>query len=59
MSYSRNYPCAYCNKKTTCTDSTRIEEGIEKIHQTSYENGHKGSGTIILQCNKMDSNIKC
>lgn len=55
MSYGTNFPCYCCTKKETCTDYKRLEEARDKIHQTKIEDGHQGSGTIILQCNKMQS----
>ena len=50
MSYSVNYPCFNCAKKDTCTDLKRIQEAVQTIHNTSREDGHQGSGTIVLAC---------
>jgi hypothetical protein len=54
MSYSRNFPCGQCTKKETCTDHTMIEEAITNIHQKTYEEGHQGSGSITIECNRMN-----
>lgn len=59
MSYSVNVPCYQCIKKDTCTDYKKITKTVqEDIHQTPYDNGHQGSGTIVLMCIKMESTIK-
>ena len=50
MSYMLNSPCYYCTKKGTCKDVEKIQKAICEIHQTSYNDGHQGSGTITLQC---------
>ena len=58
MSYMFNNPCYNCNKESTCTDKKMIREAIDKIHQTTYEQGHQGSGEVLLSCLKLDSKSK-
>lgn len=50
MSYNFNTPCWNCSKQPNCTDEARIREAITKIHQTTFEEGHQGSGQILLAC---------
>lgn len=50
MSYSLNTPCYNCTKKETCTDQAKVQAAITNIHHTTKENGHQGSGTIVLAC---------
>ena len=50
MSYSVSSPCWACAKRETCTDEKRIQEGVNRIHETSFEDGHQGSGIIVLAC---------
>ena len=56
MSYGMNDPCYNCEKfknDNPCTDRKNIEEAIAKIHSTKVEDGHKGSGMILLMCTKV------
>ena len=57
MSYSLNASSCYnCQKRDQCTDRDRIQEGIDKIHENCLEeNGHLGSGEIIVHCNRQVS----
>ena len=51
MSYSIQAPCFNCDKKDTCTDLSKITEAVQgNIHQTSFADGHQGSGFITLTC---------
>lgn len=50
MSYSLNTPCYGCSKKESCTDESKLREAITKIHQETFESGHKGAGQIVLAC---------
>jgi len=50
MSYSLNSPCYACSKKETCKDESKIKDAIAKIHETTFEDGHQGSGQIVLAC---------
>jgi peroxiredoxin len=58
MSYTRNFPCNYCTKKETCSDYKDIETAICKIHEKTYEQGHQGSGSVTIECLRMDSTYK-
>lgn len=50
MSYSLNSPCYNCNKEKTCTDLNKVREAVDKIHASSYDEGHQGGGEILLAC---------
>jgi hypothetical protein len=58
MSYSFNNPCWNCKKHqnldnsnpSPCKDEEEIREAIEVIHSRTYEQGHQGSGEIVLMC---------
>jgi hypothetical protein len=60
MSYNLQAPCFNCNKATTdngetgCSDYKDIQESITKIHSKTFEQGHKGSGTVVLMCCRME-----
>lgn len=60
MSYSLSAPCWNCTKKEKCTDHVKIQSAINDIHQDciSSEGGHMGSGTIALQCVRIDAKDK-
>lgn len=55
MSYSINSPCWNCAKRVICTDEKKIQDGINRIHETSFEDGHQGSGIIVLACTQQHS----
>jgi hypothetical protein len=59
MSYSVQTPCGMCAKKDTCKDGLNLSKGVQnEIHTKTYEEGHQGSGNIILTCFRMDSVTK-
>jgi hypothetical protein len=58
MSYSVQTPCYSCTKKETCKDGKAVESTVQIIHSKTYEEGHQGSGSIILTCVRMDSTCK-
>jgi hypothetical protein len=63
MSYSFNNPCWNCQKhqkhqnidgvENPCKDEETIRNAINDIHQRTFEQGHKGSGEVLLMCSKM------
>lgn len=56
MSYSLNTTCYACKKQDACTDQDKVQAAIDKIHENCLgEGGHLGSGTILIQCQNMDS----
>jgi hypothetical protein len=56
MSYSIQSPCYNCEKKDACTDLKAINDGVQNdIHTKSFEQGHQGSGTIVLMCIRQKS----
>jgi len=57
MSYAFNNPCWTCAKRESCLDASKVREAVNEIHKLSYEEGHQGSGEILLSCNKMNSTI--
>jgi len=50
MSYMLNERCYNCLKNKGCTDLKEIQKAIIEIHDTTFEEGHKGAGTIELNC---------
>ncbi len=62
MSYCLTTPCYNCKKGGTtpqdCTDMMLLTDAVNKIHSKTYDEGHKGSGNIVLCCNKMDPKQK-
>ena len=51
MSYSIQAPCFNCTKKNSCTDLSKITAVVQDvIHQTSFGDGHQGSGWVTLTC---------
>ena len=55
MSYGLTSECGVCIKKDKCTDRHFIEGAISGIHQVwPAEKGHLGSGTIIIQCQRLE-----
>jgi len=50
MSYVLDTDCLRCEKFDTCKDRNKLEEAIKLIHSETSEEGHKGSGSIILSC---------
>lgn len=56
MSYSLLNSCYSCVKKDTCKDAEKIQKAIYEIHGTTYDEGHQGSGTIAIVCNRQESN---
>lgn len=51
MSYMFEELCYDCYRKQEgCTDSDDIRNAIQTIHSKTNEQGHKGSGTIKLEC---------
>jgi hypothetical protein len=55
MSYSYINPCWSCKKNETCKDYGEIQNAITKIHERTYEEGHKGGGSIVLACCRMQN----
>lgn len=49
MTYGIYAPCAACAKSGACTDQEKIQRAIYDIHTQSGD-GHKGGGTIAIQC---------
>lgn len=58
MSYSLVTQCYNCLKKGECTDRQDIQDAINVIHTKSYDQGHRGSGTIVMSCIKCDGEYK-
>ena len=50
MSYSINDSCYDCEYSNKCTDKNFIQGAISGIHYTTYEQGHKGAGSISIEC---------
>jgi len=55
MSYCINSPCSFCTKKDTCTDVGEIQKAVTEIHNKTFEEGHKGAGSISLLCVRQES----
>lgn len=53
MSYNFQNPCYNCKKKEQCKDQDKIQEAIYGIHRD--DETHKGSGTVVLMCTKVDA----
>jgi len=60
MSYSQVTPCWNCLKKDRCTDHVKLNDAVVEIHKDciSEEKGHMGSGSIILQCHRIEAKDK-
>jgi hypothetical protein len=56
MSYSLMMQCSFCKKRETCKDHKEIQKAVNEIHSKTYEEGHQGSGTIIVQCTRQETN---
>lgn len=60
MSYGSITPCWNCkygaNGDGSCKDAEKIQAGINSCYQTPGE--HKGAGNILMQCTKLEQNIK-
>ena len=56
MSYSLMLQCNYCQKKDTCGDYKEIQKAVTEIHNKTYDEGHQGSGMIIMQCTRQVTN---
>ena len=57
MSYSVNTPCGSCAKKNEgCTDGIVVTGAVQGIiHAMPFGVGHKGCGTVTLDCtNKIE-----
>lgn len=54
MSYSVNTPCGTCTKrKEGCTDGIVVTGAVQGIiHSMPFGTGHKGCGTVTLECNQ-------
>ncbi len=59
MSYSFNNPCWNCLKhpnagaENPCKDEEAIRHAVDEIHERTFEEGHQGSGEIVLMCFKI------
>lgn len=60
MSYSFNNPCWNCQKhqningvENPCKDEETLRLAINDIHNKTFEEGHQGSGEIVLMCSKL------
>lgn len=51
MSYGIYAPCRACALEETCTDRDKIQEAVYAIHNSGT--GHKGGGTIAIQCSNI------
>ena len=60
MSYSVSSNCWNCLKKEKCTDHIKVQKAVNDIHVDCFssESGHMGSGTIIIQCSRLDTKDK-
>lgn len=60
MSYSVNSACWNCKNQDKCTDHVKIGAAVQDIHKDclSTESGHMGSGSIIIQCCRLDAKDK-
>jgi len=60
MSYSVQSNCWNCHKKDKCTDHVHIQNAVQEIHKDciSKESGHMGSGSVIIQCSRLDAKDK-
>ena len=56
MSYNFNSPCYLCNNKSDCQDFDKIRKAIDEIHHDRET--HKGSGSILMMCTKVDTTKK-
>lgn len=54
MSYSLTTSCHSCTKKDECTDRHFLAGAIHGIHQISTVKSHMGSGSITLDCNRLE-----
>ena len=50
MSYSLINECFNCVNEEKCSDKNIIEGAIYAIHKNGNDNGHRGAGTITLDC---------
>ncbi|MCX7924145.1 MAG: hypothetical protein N3B21_19375 [Clostridia bacterium] len=50
MSYSLITKCGECGKAATCTDRNILMGAIHGIHYNTFEQGHQGAGTIVVNC---------
>ena len=53
MSYSLKVPCGECIKEPECVDAQVVAGAIGAIHAL-WKKGHKGGGTIEIQCSNID-----
>lgn len=62
MSYSLQTPCWACSKGRAhggeCRDEILLSEGIQKIHENTYETGHQGGGYVVMMCVRMNDDLK-
>ena len=60
MSYSNMNSCWNCQKKEKCTDHVHVQNAINEIHKNciSKEEGHMGSGAIVIMCSRIDAKDK-
>jgi len=53
MSYSLEMKCSSCRKQEECNDRCFLWGAIDGIH--SNQIGHKGAGTVDLNCQNFDA----
>lgn len=53
MSYSLNNECSKCKKFQECVDRDMVMASIYAIHGLGYNRGHKGGGTIKIECSNL------
>lgn len=51
MTYGIYAPCNACAKVALCSDLPRIQDAVRDIHNAGP--GHKGGGTIAIQCTNL------
>jgi hypothetical protein len=57
MSYQLLLPCYNCTKNQICKDGTKVADSVNEIHN-SKDGSHQGSGSVIIQCVKIDAICK-
>lgn len=59
MSYSVQTTCWNCTKREKCTDHVHVQNAVNEIHKNCLnEGGHLGSGSVIIQCARLDPKDK-
>jgi hypothetical protein len=58
MSYSLVSNCNACDKSNECADSAVIQGAIAGLHNMGQNKGHKGCGSITINCSAVVFNAQ-